>query len=56
MIATVLSVPRMDCASEEHLIDRALDGIPVVRGVTCDQQDQVRTTRQLFGRRGRLHA
>lgn len=56
MIATVLSVPKMDCAAEEQLVDRALDDIPVVRGVTCHEQDQVRTTRQLFWHRGRLHA
>ena len=36
MIATVVSVPKMDCTSEEQLVHRALDDIPVMRGVTCD--------------------
>lgn len=33
---TVISVPKMDCASEEQMIRGALNGVAGIRGVECD--------------------
>ncbi|HEY0252740.1 MAG TPA: cation transporter, partial [Kofleriaceae bacterium] len=32
----LVSVPKMDCASEEQMIRGALDGVPGIRGVECN--------------------